>query len=85
MEFKCGLVPSYKRKQIHSKEKCIRYYSHVVPKSTNNWRTHEGYYCNGCKMEPIIGVRYHCPNPNCNDDYDLCENCFCKLNHPHDF
>lgn len=50
----------------------MHFYSEIVPKSTQNWRTHEGYSCNGCGMEPIVGVRYHCPDLGCNDDYDLC-------------
>lgn len=34
---------------------------------------HAGYQCDGCSMEPIIGIRFHCET--CPADYDLCHNC----------
>lgn len=33
---------------------------------------HRGVECNGCGMQPIDGIRYHCANCW---DYDLCESC----------
>lgn len=33
---------------------------------------HRGVQCNGCGMQPITGIRYHCANCW---DYDLCEMC----------
>lgn len=33
---------------------------------------HRGVECNGCGMQPIRGIRYHCANCW---DYDLCETC----------
>ena len=33
---------------------------------------HRGVECNGCGMQPIRGIRYHCANCW---DYDLCESC----------
>ncbi|KAJ9662323.1 hypothetical protein H2198_001457 [Neophaeococcomyces mojaviensis] len=33
---------------------------------------HRGVECNGCAMQPIRGIRYHCANCW---DYDLCESC----------
>lgn len=41
---------------------------------------HEDYTCDECKMEPIRGRRYHCRE--C-DDFDLCEDCHSRTNHPH--
>ena len=34
-------------------------------------------------MNPIIGKRYHCHDKDCCDDFDLCEECFNKVKHPH--
>ncbi|KAG9026669.1 hypothetical protein FRB95_008568 [Tulasnella sp. JGI-2019a] len=36
---------------------------------------HEGIWCNGCGMDPVVGVLYHCLDVTCADE-DLCENCF---------
>lgn len=33
---------------------------------------HRGVQCNGCNMQPIMGIRYHCANCW---DFDLCEMC----------
>ena len=33
---------------------------------------HRGVMCNGCRVQPILGIRYSCAN--C-PDYDLCEDC----------
>jgi len=37
-----------------------------------NGYQHRGVECNGCGMQPIRGIRYHCANCW---DYDLCETC----------
>ena len=37
-----------------------------------NGYQHRGVECNGCGMQPIRGIRYHCANCW---DYDLCESC----------
>ena len=37
--------------------------------------THENYVCDGCDMNPIVGVRYKC---SVCQNYDLCENCEAK-------
>ena len=34
--------------------------------------------CDGCKMDPIFGIRFKCKS--C-PDYDLCENCLAKNIH----
>lgn len=36
---------------------------------------HRGIQCDGCTMNPIIGIRYHATNLS---DYDLCELCYDK-------
>ena len=49
-------------------------------------RIHNDIGCDGCNMNPIVGIRYKCSTcPN----YDLCSNCMDKydlnkLNHPKD-
>lgn len=40
---------------------------------------HAGYQCDGCTMEPIIGIRFHCET--CTNDYDLCQNCMTSNTH----
>ena len=61
-------------------EKNIKFKS--KPKEQNE--IHIGYICDGCKMAPIKGTRYHCEQ--C-PDYDLCEKCYKekKTNHGHTF
>merc|ERR1719259_585753 len=41
---------------------------------------HKFIICDGCKMEPIVGKRFKCTVLS---DYDLCEVCEAKSNHPH--
>ncbi|KEP45949.1 calpain-1 catalytic subunit [Rhizoctonia solani 123E] len=41
---------------------------------------HEGWRCDGCSADPIIGPRYHCLSPHC-EDYDLCQSCMNKNVH----
>ena len=38
----------------------------------NGIARHAGYWCDGCDIGPIVGIRY-----NCEDcfDFDLCESC----------
>jgi len=36
---------------------------------------HEGYCCDCCGMEPIIGVRWKCSSCNDENQVDLCSNC----------
>ncbi len=36
--------------------------------------THDAVACDNCDMCPIIGIRYHCSDPEC-FDVDLCEAC----------
>jgi hypothetical protein len=39
---------------------------------TRETSTHTSYYCDGCAVNPIVGVRHHCLI--C-EDFDLCEAC----------
>ncbi|KDN34646.1 hypothetical protein RSAG8_12271, partial [Rhizoctonia solani AG-8 WAC10335] len=41
---------------------------------------HEGWRCDGCGTDPIIGPRYHCLSSHC-PDYDLCQSCMSKNVH----
>ncbi|SGY47655.1 BQ5605_C001g00555 [Microbotryum silenes-dioicae] len=38
---------------------------------------HEGIACDACEVGPIVGARYRCMHPDCNegDSYDLCATC----------
>lgn len=42
---------------------------------------HVGFRCDGCGMDPIIGIRYHCDT--CMEEFDLCQTCI-NLNTKHD-
>lgn len=43
---------------------------------------HKYIICDGCEMDPVVGVRYKCAV--C-PDYDLCENCEATTTHDHPF
>ena len=43
---------------------------------------HKYIICDGCEMDPVVGVRYKCAI--C-PDYDLCENCEATTTHDHPF
>lgn len=47
-----------------------------------NKAVHRNYICDGCDMNPIIGVRYKC---SVNEDFDFCENCEATKEHPYPF
>lgn len=40
--------------------------------SDKNKVVHKGFICDGCEMDPIVGIRYKC---TFRDNYDLCEKC----------
>jgi hypothetical protein len=43
---------------------------------------HSGVTCDGCKRYPIVGIRYKC---SVCPDFDFCEECESKVDHPHEF
>ncbi|RUS24626.1 hypothetical protein BC938DRAFT_473310, partial [Jimgerdemannia flammicorona] len=36
---------------------------------------HQGYRCDGCGIEPIVGIRYKCAECDVNQEVDLCGDC----------
>ncbi|ORY88766.1 hypothetical protein BCR35DRAFT_288551 [Leucosporidium creatinivorum] len=36
---------------------------------------HANIICDACDASPIIGVRYRCVEPECGDQFDMCERC----------
>ena len=40
------------------------------------------YICNGCNINPIMGMRYQCTSCK---DFDYCEKCYQSKQHPHKF
>lgn len=44
----------------------------AAPTAETGAPVHENYVCDGCNMNPIVGVRYKC---SVCSNYDLCENC----------
>ncbi|EGC39132.1 hypothetical protein DICPUDRAFT_148146 [Dictyostelium purpureum] len=45
--------------------------------SNSTAKVHEGYKCDGCDIEPIVGVRWHCEE--CMNEVDLCSKCHDEL------
>lgn len=43
---------------------------------------HNGVSCDGCSKYPIVGIRYKC---SICPDFDFCEECESKVDHPHEF
>ena len=69
----------------YPEDKLISFYDkNIVIINTDKTNIHENVQCDGCKMEPIIGIRYKC---NKCEDFDFCENCYKekKEKHGHDF
>ncbi len=54
------------------------------PKNSEGKPVHRWISCNGCGMNPIVGVRYKC---SACDNFDYCENCveIYKNEHSHQF
>eukprot|EP00026_Physarum_polycephalum_P009705 Phypoly_transcript_09839.p1 GENE.Phypoly_transcript_09839~~Phypoly_transcript_09839.p1 ORF type:complete len:414 (+),score=87.84 Phypoly_transcript_09839:45-1286(+) len=44
----------------------------VIPSETLTTDAHQGYKCDGCEVEPIVGTRWHCAE--C-PEVDLCDAC----------
>jgi len=53
-----------------------------VERKASNLSEHKHVICDGCKANPIIGVRYKC---SVCEDFDYCENCEQTVEHPHPF
>ncbi|KAI9480758.1 MAG: hypothetical protein EXX96DRAFT_564068 [Benjaminiella poitrasii] len=47
-------------------------------KETSDIVIHEGYACDGCGTEPIVGVRYKCTVCDVSEEVDLCSSCMEK-------
>ena len=73
IKFKLQKVDSYHQtsnnKTHPNKVNLVQLKQHLQKKDT----IHEDYKCDDCQMEPIVGVRYHCSDKDCKDDFDLCE------------
>ena len=41
--------------------------------------SHQGILCDGCKSDPILGIRWRCMECN---EYDLCDSCHDSGAHP---
>ncbi|KDQ53933.1 hypothetical protein JAAARDRAFT_38908 [Jaapia argillacea MUCL 33604] len=52
--------------------------------SSESVAVHNGFYCDGCRMDPIKGPRFHCLDSACNDNFDLCEKCADENKHDAD-
>lgn len=52
------------------------------PESPAAQAVHEFVRCDGCSKKPIVGIRYKCAVCH---DFDFCEECEAKDNHPHPF
>eukprot|EP00164_Ancoracysta_twista_P005205 GFYU01007118.1.p1 GENE.GFYU01007118.1~~GFYU01007118.1.p1 ORF type:complete len:434 (+),score=24.76 GFYU01007118.1:121-1422(+) len=48
-------------------------------RAVSSAQVHEGYQCDGCGIEPIVGVRYKCDVCPQDVEVDLCEKCY-KMN-----
>ncbi|KAI7904055.1 uncharacterized protein BX663DRAFT_432759, partial [Cokeromyces recurvatus] len=46
--------------------------------ANNDIIIHEGYACDGCGTEPIVGVRYKCTVCDISEEVDLCSSCMEK-------
>jgi len=53
----------------------------VVEKEVKNLVVHDRVICDGCKMNPIIGIRYKC---GLCQDFDMCSTCESSANAVHD-
>ncbi|KDQ54805.1 hypothetical protein JAAARDRAFT_37910 [Jaapia argillacea MUCL 33604] len=45
---------------------------------------HEGYSCDGCGSNPIVGPRFRCLDSSCSQGYDLCQSCMDENKHDPD-
>lgn len=69
------------------KQKIENYFPNIRDVEEKDLRAkgiHRNYICDGCGMNPLVGVRYHCLE--C-DNFDFCSNCMeeKKNEHKHQF
>ena len=50
--------------------------------NTTSTKVHSRVICDGCGMNPIVGIRYKC---YISPDFDFCENCEATVPHPYPF
>ena len=48
----------------------------------NQPKVHSGFFCDGCGVGPIVGIRYNCTVCK---NFDYCQVCEDKISHPHAF
>ena len=74
----------YDTEEINNKKKIENYFPNIKEIEDKNKIIHKNFYCEGCKMEPIIGIRYNCKT--C-ENFNYCENCIEKkgVEHDHEF
>ena len=72
--------------ELENKRKIERYFPSIqeIEDNYKNKIIHKNVLCDGCGMNPIVGIRYKCKT--C-DDFDYCQNCLdmYKEKHGHEF
>ena len=77
----------YNLDEENFKQKIENYFPNirdVEEKEIREKGIHKNYICDGCGMNPLVGIRYHCKK--C-ENFDFCENCMEKKKniHVHEF
>ena len=74
----------YDTEEIKNREKIENYFPNIQEIEDKNKIIHKNFYCEECRMSPIIGVRYNCKT--C-ENFNYCENCIEKkgVEHGHEF
>ena len=72
--------------EIENKRKIESYFPNIqeIEENYKNKIVHKNFYCDGCGMKPIVGIRYKCKECN---NFDYCQNCLdmYKEKHGHEF
>lgn len=69
-------TPEYK--ELLELKKIKKFKSTTNEQDSSGPAVHRGFMCDGCSVDPIVGVRWHCLDCPSENSVDFCNNCYQK-------